>query len=264
MRKGLTALGTERQTVEAEPRRQLGRGAGEGRAMSNEQSPFLRDESDEPVAYTEFLDDSAGDSAAMGTDSVAGFWPGIGVWIVISAFVLIVIVALAWYWISQWTGGLANLDAYVSGPHVDKLDVGAAVAVGSLPVGRVVGFEVREGRQVAHLKIEKEHAQHIPADSRFRVDCLNNYWPGRLGVRILPPESGSGGPPLTDGKEYVVVGSALPPQVPRGFYALLGGVLLLFFAAGVAFHLSKRLLFSVPFLAAIVIAIAYFSSGISA
>jgi hypothetical protein len=136
------------------------------------------------------------------------------------ALLAVVIWSTSGWWAS---GGLAgNVHVDLHGAGVAELQPGARVVMGSIPVGEVVGREIRDGVPVAEVAVHGRHARQIPQSSRFEVDSLNQWMPGNLGVRIRGPKRPSDEPPLADGAEIETVDRALPPAVPERFYLLVG------------------------------------------
>lgn len=107
----------------------------------------------------------------------------------------------------------------------DAMRLGAAVCVGigSQQVGRVAGFDVREGESVVHLQIDGKYRRQIPTTSRFEVASLNVWVPGRVGVRILSPTQPLKTDPLPDRALVQTCNTVLPADVPPRFYLLIAG-----------------------------------------
>lgn len=133
-----------------------------------------------------------------------------------------------------------NVDVYLHGPGVVDLPEGALVATGVQPVGEVRSKEDRDGKLTAHLVINREYARQIPQGSSFRVESLNKWMPGRLGVRVYAETSPPGAEPIADGAVVQASSHFLPPQIPPRFYLLiLGAMLLIAFTIAVAAALYK-------------------------
>lgn len=109
------------------------------------------------------------------------------------------------------------IHVFLSGDAIQSLAEGSLVAIHRQKVGRVSEFTRRDGEMVAHLLIEKRFSDQITSDSDFSVTSLNDWFPGKVGVRIQP----ANGKPIADGA--VVHGSSafLSVSVPPRFYLLV-------------------------------------------
>lgn len=149
----------------------------------------------------------------------SAFWPRLAKAL---AWLTIIVAAMtAWRAVSGCFAGIGDLDVYLRGPGVTELHPGGWVVIGCQQVGRVAGFEVREGEQVAHLGIEGRYRSQIPSRSRFEVCSLNVWWPGRVGVRISAPEDSAPNVPVPDGALVQTCNTVLPVDIPPRFYLLV-------------------------------------------
>ncbi len=115
-----------------------------------------------------------------------------------------------------------NVNVYLFGSGVDKLAEGAVVAMDVLPVGSVREVGPRDGKLAAQLAIRRAYAEQIPQRaSRFRVESLNEWTPGNLGVRVYVSEDVAGAQPIRDGDFVEAENQFLPPIIPPKFYLLV-------------------------------------------
>jgi len=126
----------------------------------------------------------------------------------------------------RWIESRENLHLSLHGAGVDRLQPGDRVVVAVEPVGHVQEVRADGNRAEARLVLKRRQAERIPWESEFRVESLNDWMPGNLGVRIRVPESRGGLEPLRDGAALRATDSFLPPEIPVRFYYLIGAAML--------------------------------------
>ena len=128
---------------------------------------------------------------------------------------------------ARWIDARGNVRIYLHGPGVNELQEGALVAVDVESVGQVREVEQRDGKLVARLAIVRARAEQIPATSTFRVESLNHWKPGNVGVRVYVPDSAAGAEAIRDDALVRASDQFLPPSIPPRFYLLVFGALLM-------------------------------------
>lgn len=145
---------------------------------------------------------------------------------ILAAVTIVALVMAVWPLAAGWFAGTGELQVFLRGPGVGELAVGAPVAVGAVQVGRVAGFDLRDGHQVADLRIERRYKRQLSASSRFQVCSLNHWVPGNLGVRVGPPVGGGNPGEVRDGTVFQAADAVLPAGIPSRFYLLVAGSVL--------------------------------------
>lgn len=143
----------------------------------------------------------------------------------------------------------SDLHVYLEGNHVDQLQPGARVVIGSLAVGEVSEVETRDGAAVARLRIDGEQASQIATSARFQVDSLNHWMPGNTGVRVYPAAAEPNQRKLAAGDRLVASEKTLPPMVPIRFYGLVAGCALVLAATMVVAKQFAKWLISLTVIA---------------
>lgn len=182
---------------------------------------------------------------------------------VLAGVTVIAILAAAWPFASSWLRKAGDLDVYLRGRGVDHLKEGAWVVIGSQQVGRVGGFEVREGEPVARLQVEGKYRRQIPSTSRFEVSSLNVWVPGRVGVRILCSTQPLKSEPLPDGALVQTANTVLPADVPPRFYLLVAASIAGLIGLSILAKVMKSVAVVVSGVALIVAIIAHLSGLVS-
>lgn len=127
---------------------------------------------------------------------------------------------------TYWLGKRGELDIYLYGKGVDCLEEGAMIVLDIQPVGQVRAIEMQGTRQTAHLVIDQEMSTQIRAGSIFRVESLNDWMPGNVGVRVYAPKDSAQSPPVEDDTVVQASDMFLPPEIPPKFYLLVVGALV--------------------------------------
>lgn len=183
---------------------------------------------------------------------------------VLGAVTIIALAAAAWPLAARWFGSAGDVRVYLRGPGVGELAVGAPVAIGSVQVGRVAGFDLRDGRQVADLRIERRYRRQVSAASRFQVCSLNHWVPGNLGVRVGPPAAGGNRGELVDGAVIQAADAVLPAEIPPRFYLLVAGSVLAMAVVVIVGKVLRSVATIVAGAAVILAVIAHLTGAISA
>ena len=139
--------------------------------------------------------------------------------------------------VSMLAGLGGGFQLRATGPGVAELEEGARVVLGQKAVGEVDEIELVGSQMVAVLSLDSELEGRLREGMRFKIGSTNRWLPGNVGIHIDP--SGAHGPALRDGGE-IPLDSALLPDVPGRFLALLGIAALVLLGTCGLFWLVKQ------------------------
>lgn len=135
--------------------------------------------------------------------------------------VIVLLLVVPVLWNAAKSAVSRDIHVYLRGCGVEELQPGHRVVIGTVPVGEVMGIDLRDGVQMAELRLDGKYVGQVAAGSRFEVDSLNQWMPGNLGIRVYPTGQKEGVQPLENRAVIQAVPRTLPPAIPKRFYAVV-------------------------------------------
>lgn len=185
---------------------------------------------------------------------------------------LLVLAGLLLWGSIQWLTSDADDLIRLTGSNVSELEKDAAVMLDGVQVGKVVSVGLDGGEATAMLTIDGQYVDQIPKGSRFEVDSLNNWLPGNVGVKVVPPaekrlalgtDSQKHANQLSDIAENYrserAVERVLPAKTPPGTFIAIAIMLLasaIFF--GLVLNVARTAWFWNMLIAATILVVVYF------
>lgn len=107
-----------------------------------------------------------------------------------------------------------------TGPGVEELATRARVVLEDEEVGFVEWIGSEEGQPVARIKLQEGLRDRLGRKSKFLVGSINEYFPGNVGIRILPVPPSESGDVVSDDAIVTLETNSLPGFPPKFWLAI--------------------------------------------